>query len=44
MKFSQNFERAADETRCFANRARDLIQEAPLALVLNIPRMVWRVA
>jgi phosphate transport system protein len=39
MKISQNLERVGDEARKIANRARDLSQEAPLALAVDIPRM-----
>jgi phosphate transport system protein len=39
MKVSQNLERVGDEASKIANRARDLSQEAPLKLALDIPRL-----
>jgi phosphate transport system protein len=39
MKISQNLERVGDEACKIANRARDLSQEPPLRLVVEIPRM-----
>ena len=39
MKVSQNLERVGDEAAKIANRARDLSQEPPLKLVVDIPRM-----
>jgi phosphate transport system protein len=39
MKISQNLERVGDEAAKIANRARDLTQEAPLKLVIDIPKM-----
>ena len=39
MKISQNLERIGDEATKIANRARDLSQEPPLKLVLDIPRL-----
>ena len=39
MKVSQNLERVGDEASKIANRARDLSQEAPLKLTLDIPRL-----
>jgi phosphate transport system protein len=39
MKISQNLERVGDEAAKIANRARDLSQEAPLKLVIDIPKM-----
>jgi phosphate transport system protein len=38
-KISQNLERVGDEASKISNRARDLAQEAPLKLTLDIPRM-----
>lgn len=38
-KISQNLERVGDEASKISNRARDLSQEAPLKLSLDIPRM-----
>jgi phosphate transport system protein len=40
MKISQNLERVGDEATKIANRARDLSQEAPLKLVVDIPPLV----
>src|SRR6266849_3059977 len=39
MKISQNLERVGDEAAKIANRARDLSQEPPLKLVVDIPKM-----
>jgi phosphate transport system protein len=39
MKISQNLERVGDEATKIAKRARDLSQEPPLKLVLDIPRL-----
>lgn len=39
MKISQNLERVGDEASKIAKRARDLAQEPPLKVVLDIPRM-----
>ena len=39
MKISQNLERVGDEAAKIANRARDLSQDPPLKLVLDIPQM-----
>lgn len=39
MKISQNLERVGDEASKISNRARELIQEPPLKLVMDIPRM-----
>jgi phosphate transport system protein len=39
MKVSQNLERVGDEATKIANRARDLSQEPPLKLVVDIPRL-----
>ncbi len=39
MKVSQNLERVGDEASKISNRARDLAQEPPLKLVVDIPRM-----
>jgi phosphate transport system protein len=39
MKVSQNLERVGDEACKIANRARDLTQEAPLKLALDIPKL-----
>jgi len=39
MKISQNLERVGDEAAKIANRARDLSQEPPLKLVVEIPKM-----
>lgn len=39
MKISQNLERVGDEATKIAKRARDLSQEAPLKLVVPIPRI-----
>ncbi len=39
MKISQNLERVGDEACKIANRARDLTQEAPLKLALDIPKL-----
>ena len=39
MKLSQNLERVGDEAAKIAKRARDLAQEPPLKLNLEIPRM-----
>jgi phosphate transport system protein len=38
-KISQNLERVGDEASKISNRARDLAQEAPLKLTLDLPRM-----
>lgn len=38
-KISQNLERVGDEASKISNRARDLAQEAPLKLSLDLPRM-----
>jgi phosphate transport system protein len=38
-KISQNLERVGDEASKISNRARDLAQEPPLKLTLDIPRM-----
>jgi phosphate transport system protein len=40
MKISQNLERVGDEATKIAKRARDLCQEPPLKLTLDIPQMV----
>jgi phosphate transport system protein len=40
MKISQNLERVGDEATKIANRARDLSQEPPLKLVIDIPPLV----
>jgi phosphate transport system protein len=39
MKISQNLERVGDEATKIAKRARDLNQEAPLKITLEIPRL-----
>src|SRR5208282_231514 len=39
MKISQNLERVGDETTTIARRVRDLCQELPLKLVVDIPQM-----
>src|SRR3982750_3874236 len=39
MKISQNLERVGDEATKIAKRARDLSQEPPLTLNLDLPRM-----
>jgi len=39
MKISQNLERVGDEATKVAKRARDLTQEAPLKLAVDIPRL-----
>ena len=39
MKISQNLERVGDEASKIAKRARDLSQEPPLKLVVDLPRM-----
>jgi phosphate transport system protein len=39
MKISQNLDRVGDEATKIAKRARDLSQEAPLKLVIPIPRL-----
>lgn len=39
MKISQNLERVGDEATKIAKRARDLAQEAPLKLVVPIPKI-----
>jgi phosphate transport system protein len=39
MKISQNLERVGDEASKIAKRARDLSQEAPVKLNLDLPRM-----
>ncbi len=39
MKISQNLERVGDEAAKIANRARDLSQEPPLRLNIDIPRL-----
>ncbi len=39
MKISQNLERVGDEATTIARRARELCQEAPLKLVVDIPQM-----
>jgi phosphate transport system protein len=39
MKISQNLERIGDEASKIANRARDLAQEPPLKVNVDIPRM-----
>ncbi|MGD0208125.1 MAG: phosphate signaling complex protein PhoU [Verrucomicrobiota bacterium] len=39
MKISQNLERIGDEATKIAKRARDLSQEAPVKIVLDLPRM-----
>jgi phosphate transport system protein len=39
MKISQNLERVGDEATKIAKRARDLSQEPPLKLVVDIPRL-----
>ena len=39
MKISQNLERVGDEATKIANRARDLSQEPPLKLALDIPHL-----
>jgi phosphate transport system protein len=39
MKISQNLERVGDEASKIAKRARDLSQEAPIRLRLDLPRM-----
>src|SRR5258707_4410458 len=39
MKISQNLERVGDEASKIAKRARDLSQEPPLKVVVDIPRM-----
>ena len=39
MKISQNLERVGDEASKISNRARELSQEPPLKLTLDIPKM-----
>src|SRR5213592_1821980 len=39
MKISQNLERVGDEASKISNRARDLAEETPLKLALEIPKM-----
>src|SRR5882757_9478386 len=39
MKISQNLERIGDEATKIAKRARDLSQEPPIKLVLDLPRL-----
>ena len=39
MKISQNLERIGDEATKIAKRARDLSQEPPVKIVLDLPRM-----
>ena len=39
MKISQNIERVGDEASKIAKRARDLSQEPPVKIVLDLPRM-----
>ena len=39
MKISQNLERVGDEATKIAKRARDLSQEPPVKIVLDLPRM-----
>src|SRR3954467_5933092 len=39
MKVSQNLERVGDEASKISNRARELSQEPPLKLTLDIPKM-----
>jgi phosphate transport system protein len=39
MKISQNLERIGDEASKIAKRARDLSQEPPVKIVLDLPRM-----
>src|ERR1700735_57382 len=39
MKISQDLERIGDEATKIAKRARDLAQEPPVKLVLDLPRM-----
>jgi phosphate transport system protein len=39
MKISQNIERIGDEATKIAKRARDLSQEPPVKIVLDLPRM-----
>src|ERR1019366_2760625 len=39
MKISQNLERVGDEATKIAKRARDLSQEPPAKIVLDLPRM-----
>src|SRR5262249_41748789 len=39
MKISQNLERVGDEASKIANRARDLSQEPPLRVTVEIPRL-----
>src|SRR5262249_24958651 len=39
MKISQNLERVGDEASKIANRARDLSQESPPKLTVDIPRL-----
>ena len=39
MKISQNLERVGDEASKIAKRARDLSQEPPIKLTLDLPRM-----
>jgi phosphate transport system protein len=39
MKISQNLERVGDEATKIAKRARDLSQEAPLKITVDIPRL-----
>ncbi len=39
MKISQNLERVGDEASKISNRARDLSQEPPLKLALDLPKM-----
>jgi phosphate transport system protein len=42
MKISQNLERVGDEATKIANRARDLCQEPPLKLPIDIPHLADR--
>jgi phosphate transport system protein len=39
MKVSQNLERVGDEASKISNRARDLAQEPPLKLAIDLPKM-----
>src|SRR5437762_1389072 len=39
MKISQNLERVGDEAAKIAKRARDLSQEPPLKIMVDLPRM-----
>jgi phosphate transport system protein len=43
MRSSQNLERVADEASKVANRARDLAQQPPLAMVVDVPLMARKV-